>query len=295
MSQKTEIQWTDSTVNPTKGCDGCELWNGVTKLCYAGCLTKRFGKSNPGLATDFDVVELAPGRMRHAASWRDSLGRARLGKPWLRDLPRMIFIGDMADNFSRDVPFDYLREEVIAAVASDEGRRHQWQWLTKQPQRMAKFARWLADRSIAWPDNLWAGTSVTTQVTTSRIDALLAVGDERTIRFVSVEPQFEAINLRRWLPRLDWVIQGGNSGSQRRPFALEWADDLREQCREHQVAYFLKQLGSCVTVGGERLRGHRGQGGDWETWPARLRVRQMPIYVRRPTRGIRQHAVPKRR
>ena len=26
MSIKTKIQWCDSTVNPTMGCDGCELW-----------------------------------------------------------------------------------------------------------------------------------------------------------------------------------------------------------------------------------------------------------------------------
>ena len=26
MSVKTKIQWCDSTVNPTMGCDGCEIW-----------------------------------------------------------------------------------------------------------------------------------------------------------------------------------------------------------------------------------------------------------------------------
>jgi protein gp37 len=254
-------------------------------------MTQRFGKSNPGLATDFDVVEIAPNRMQDAAGWPDLLGCDRPGKPWLGGLSRTIFIGDMADNFSRAVSFDYLHEEVIEAVTSDEGRRHQWQWLTKQPRRMAEFSAWLGSRGVAWPDNLWAGTSVTTQVSTSRIDALLDVGDERTIRFVSVEPQFESIDLERWLPQLNWVIQGGNSGSHRHPFAIEWADELLEQCREHQVAYLLKQLGSCVTVGGEKLARHRGPGGDWKAWPARLRVRQMPIYVRRPTRGIRQRSV----
>ena len=43
---------------------------------------------------------------------------------------------------------------------------------------------------------LWAGTGITTQTTTSRIDSLLKVGDETTCRFLSVEPQVEPIDLR---------------------------------------------------------------------------------------------------
>lgn len=47
MGKDTSIQWTDGTVNPTMGCDGCELWNGRRGSCYAALLTKRFGKANP--------------------------------------------------------------------------------------------------------------------------------------------------------------------------------------------------------------------------------------------------------
>ena len=45
---------------------------------------------------------------------------------------------------------------------------------------MATFSSGLKGLGITWPKNLWAGTSVTTQVTTSRIDSLLKVGDQRT-------------------------------------------------------------------------------------------------------------------
>ncbi len=292
MAIATTIQWTDSSVNPTKGCDGCELWNKKTKSCYAGRLTQRFGRSNAGLADDFDVVELAPGRVAQATRWSHKLGRNRPGKPWLSGLPRLIFVGDMADNFSKAVPFDYLHDEVIVPIASTEGQHHQWQWLTKQPQQMADFSKWLEKRSIPWPANLWVGTSLTTQSTTTRLRSLRRVGDQHTIRFVSVEPQWGPIDLRNWMPDLDWVIQGGHSGSNKHPFALEWADDLREQCREFRVPYFLKQLGSCVTANGEKIRGRRGHNGDWDKWPARLRVRQMPIYVgRRRSRSVRQRKI----
>lgn len=285
MSNNTKIQWTDSSVNPTKGCDGCELWNLHERSCYAGILTKRFGGSNPGLARDFDEVEMAPGRMIEAANWSDLTGKDRRKKPWLNGLPRLIFVGDMADTLSKKVTFEYLYEEVIVSVTSKAGQRHQWQWLTKDPRRLADFSKWLKARSVLWPRNLWAGTSLTTQSTTAMIRWLRKVGDEHTLRFASVEPQWERIDLRRYLPDLDWVIQGGQSGSHKHPFAIEWADDLRQQCREFRAPYFLKQLGSCVTVHGEKIRGHRGHGGDWEKWPRRLRVRQMPVYVGR--RGLR--------
>ena len=197
MSSKTKIQWCDSTCNPTMGCDGCELWTKKCKSCYAGMLHVRFGGVTPGYAPSFREVTLFPGRMTKAARWSDLTGKVRPKKPWLNGLPRLIFISDMTDSLSAVVPFDYLAEEVIDNVTSDLGKRHQWLWLTKRPERMAKFAQWL---KRPWPSNLWAGTSVTSQTTAKRINGLLKVGGKDTIRFLSVEPQIEALDLSRWLP-----------------------------------------------------------------------------------------------
>ena len=46
---------------------------------------------------------------------------------------------------------------------------------------MAKFSAWLAERGKRWPENLWAGTSVTTQNTVTRVlrAALEATGRGR--------------------------------------------------------------------------------------------------------------------
>lgn len=178
MSRGTKIQWCDDTVNPTLGCEGCELWDRQNKICYAGSLTRRFGGSNPGFATVFEHVETAPGRMGVAAKWSDLTGTRRLKKPWLDGLPRTIFVSDMADALSKDITFAYLKEEIVDNVVSDKGSRHQWLWLTKRPARMAKFSAWLQRRGVLWPGNLWAGTSITTQKTTSRIKQLTDVGDD---------------------------------------------------------------------------------------------------------------------
>ena len=66
MSKTTKIQWCDSTINPTMGCDRCELWNASRKTCYAGLLHTRYGANNSGFAPTFDDVTLFPGRMAGA-------------------------------------------------------------------------------------------------------------------------------------------------------------------------------------------------------------------------------------
>ena len=277
MSQRTKIQWCDSAVNPTKGCDGCELWNVDEQRCYAGNITRRFGKSNPGLATVFELVERAPGRMAQAAKWRDLTGTQRPSKPWLNGLARIIFVSDMSDALSRAISFEYLRDEIITNVSGNAGCRHRWLWLTKRPARLAKFSRWLGKENIAWPPNLWVGTSITTRQSRERISHLLRVGDEETIRFLSVEPQWEPIDLDERCSELDWIIQGGESGPRAKAFDIAWATRLIRQCRELGVPYFLKQLGSRVVHRGRPVMFKEYQGGDWAEWPADLRVRQMPI------------------
>ena len=148
--------------------------------------------------------------------------------------------------------------------------------VNEAPERMAEFSNWLESRQFAWPKNLWVGTSITTQATTTRIKSLLKVGNERTIHFLSVEPQIEEIDLANWLPKLDWVIQGGESGRKARPFEIAWAKALLLQCEEHGIPYFLKQLGSAVHDRGERITFEDGHAGEWSEWPEFLRARKFP-------------------
>jgi protein gp37 len=276
----TKIEWCDSTVNPTSGCDGCELWiRGKVEACYAGTIHERFrgSKAYPG---PFEEITLHPGRMGAAARWSDLTGMDRPCKPWLNGLPRIIFVGDMGDVLSRDVPFEYLRDEVFSAIASAAGRRHLWMILTKQPRRLAEFARWHTDSGRAWPENLLCGASVTVQGTVSRLADLVRVPG---LRFISAEPLWGPVKLGDLCP-IDLVITGGQSRSDRetklgrevRRCRLEWLRDVRDQCRAAGVPCFVKQLGANVHEDGGRLRLCDGHGGEWSEWPADLRVRQFP-------------------
>jgi protein gp37 len=276
MSVKTKIQWCDSTVNPTMGCDGCELWGAQRRSCYAGTLHARFGGVSPGYAPTFEQVTLFSGRTSEAARWSDLTGKKRPDKPWLDGMPRLIFVSDMSDSLSRSVTFEFLRDEIVKVASEWSGSRHQWLWLTKRARRMASFSTWLNDQGVHWPPNLWAGTSITNRRSTVRIPSLLQVGDSATIRFLSAEPQIEPIDLRPWLSGLAWVIQGGESGHGARHFDLAWLDAVRHQCRGAEVPLFVKQLGSSVISSGRELPFEDSHAGDWSEWPEEIRERQMP-------------------
>lgn len=301
MGAETGIQWADGTVNPTSGCDGCELWPDDEKRgpCYAGNLhTRRLSKTLPHLySPNFADVRMIPGRMAKAASLSDLRGKPRKNKPWVPiGMPRMIFVGDLGDVFSKAVTFEFLKEELIDVAMEKAGLRHVWQVLTKRPSRLVKFAEWLrSEHGIGWPSNVWSGTSVTGKASVDRIRHLLPMPG---IRFVSMEPLVEDIGVP-WelmgdndlqIRGIDQVIIGGESkqGSHEvRSFNLDWPRKIIRQLAGSSVAVFVKQLGSKPHDGvGLGLRGDGttnnylglkdGHGGDWGEWPSDLRVREFP-------------------
>lgn len=249
--------------------------------CYAAKLHLNKGYSilnprrtpNSGYAPTFEQVTLFPGRLAQAARMRDLLGSHRAGKPWLDGLPRLIFVSDMGDALSRQGDFDSLHEE-IKAIQSKEGQRHLWLWLSKRPHFMQHFARYIG----GMPSNVCAMTTVTSHDTLYRVDELRSV--DAAVRGLSIEPLWSNIADQLDLSGIDWVIVGGESGARAHvtPFPLEWVEDLHAACRNQNVAFFCKQLGSRPTRGGAIVRVKDGHGGDWDEWDEALRVRQFPTY-----------------
>lgn len=164
---------------------------------------------------------------------------------------------------------------------------------------------------VAWlngnpPKNVWLGTSVENKETAWRLFELAAI--PAVVHWVSLEPLLGPVNLRdiklnendyyqgpdvsydalkgEWdkdLAPLDWAIVGGESGSKARPFDLQWARDIRDQCKESRTTYFLKQVGANVYDSSARisidcLNSHALQinfrdrsGSDPSEWPKDLR------------------------
>lgn len=77
-------------------------------------------------------------------------------------------------------------------------------------------------------------------------------------------------------PYISWVIVGGESGPGARPFDLEWARSIRDQCKAAGTAFFMKQVGSNATFLGARYRTSDRAGADPAEWPEDLRVQEWP-------------------
>lgn len=268
MPGKSKIEWTQTTWNPTTGCTkvspGCDH-------CYAETFAERF-RGVPGHPYEqgFDL-KLWPERLDLPKRWRQ---------------PRMIFVNSMSDLFHAQVPYGFVSQVWDTMRATP---RHTYQILTKRPDRMARFAWRLAGAQadglpeIGLPPsepmgilpNVWLGTSVESQDYVERIQHLR--GTPTVVRFLSLEPllgPIDLLNVSGWRDEIDWVIAGGESGHGARPCRLEWLEDLRDQCIECNVPFFLKQLGSVL---GRNLGCRDHKGGDMAAWPADLCMREMPI------------------
>jgi protein gp37 len=111
-----------------------------------------------------------------------------------------------------------------------------------------------------------------------RLPLLLAV--PARVRFVSVEPMLEPVDLSPWLHRLHWIIYGGESGNGARPCSPDWIRAGIRQCRDGAVPLFVKQLGKRPEDerDGKRLPLNltHAKGADPAEWPEDLRVREWP-------------------
>ena len=208
-SNKTGIQWTDKSWNPTTGCD--KVSPGCTH-CYAEALTKRFTNNFP----EGFILKLHPERLKQPLSWRT---------------PNRIFVNSMSDIFHEDVPINFIKQvfEIIG-----ETPWHIYQILTKRHERLIDIAP-----QLKWHENIWMGVSVESQNYVHRVDYLREV--DANVRFLSCEPLLGDLELN--LTGIDWVIVGGESGNKYRPMKEEWVKGIYKQCQAANVAFFFKQWG----------------------------------------------------
>lgn len=288
MADKTGIEWTDATWNPTTGCDqvspGCDN-------CYALTMAKRLkAMGSPAYQQDGDARTSGPG-------FALQIHEDRLDQPLRWTKPRRIFVNSMSDLFHPKVSDEFIARVFAVMALAD---RHTFQVLTKRPKRMRSllnserfedmFAEALyttehpcgeesAEPAGSAPGplpNVWLGTSVEDQQRADeRIPEL--IDTPAAVRFLSMEPLLGPVDLTEWidadwrcsgcraffpgslletcpacgrsnywtgsLPKLHWVIVGGESGPGAHPMHPEWARDLRDQANASGVPFLFKQWG----------------------------------------------------
>jgi protein gp37 len=239
---KTKIEWTEETWNPTTGCTkvsaGC-------KNCYAETMANRLKAMRaPGYENGFEF----------------SMMPERLEQPLKKKKSTKYFVNSMSDLFYEDMPDSYL-DDVFNVI--EKTPQHIYQILTKRQDRMSKYFR---NRSI--PKNIWLGVTAEDRKSgLPRIDKLRNI--KATIKFLSIEPLLEdlgEINLNG----IDWVIVGGESGPKARPMDEQWAINIKLQCEQQNVAFFFKQWGTWGSDGIKRNKKSNGRillGKEWSEYP----------------------------
>jgi protein gp37 len=243
MADRSPIEWTQATWNPSTGCDrvsaGCDR-------CYALTLAGRLKAmgsakyqadgdprtSGPGFA-----LTLHPAALQVPRRWRE---------------PRMIFVNSMSDLFHAKVPVSFVRE-VFGVIADTP--QHTYQLLTKRARRLRRLAG-----DLDWPPNLWIGVSIEDAEVLERVDDLRQV--PAAVRFLSCEPLLGPLDQLR-LDGIQWLIAGGESGRDARPVNPDWVRRLRDLTTGAGVPFFFKQWGGRTAKSGGRLL----DGRTWDEMP----------------------------
>lgn len=238
MAQNSKIEWTHHTAN---------LWHGCTKVhegcdnCYAETLAKRWGNDVWGNDKPRKIIN----------SVFNELDKFQRIAKEANEMQR-VFVGSMMDIFEKPMPLidskgieitnlntGEIRDTFFKRISENRYQNLMFLLLTKRPSNINKYI------PESWkqtpPENVMFGTSPVNQTTyTTLVRQLLEVNGKR---FLSIEPQLDFISIPSDLHKgIDWIIQGGESGHHKRPFNLEWAYELKEQCNILGIPYFFKQI-----------------------------------------------------
>lgn len=226
MSTGTGIEWTQATWNPVVGCTrasaGCDF-------CYAVKMTHRLAAMGQSKYAGLTVLNNRGERHFNGVVRTDP---GALGIPFGWRKPRRVFVNSMSDLFHRDVPFDFI-ERVFSVM--EQSPQHDFQVLTKRPERAAEFYAVMASKQerdaddslcvplVCWPSskvyyrrwplpNVWLGTSVEDQdAADKRIPHLLRC--PAAVRFLSIEPLLGPVDIERHL----WAVGASTAGPWRYP------------------------------------------------------------------------------
>lgn len=264
---ETKIQWTWRCISLPNGKElvvpgySFNPWIGCVKVapechhCYAESMALRWGWDLWGPAAN------TRRRITGQAYWKKPL-------KWNREAAaqghrRSVFCASLADVFEEHPDIIEARTQLWSLIEQTPWLN--WLLLTKRPENMRAMTP--SSWSTMWPDNVWAGTSAGTQETAQQnIPTLLTIPS--CVKFVSCEPQLEYVDFMQWLPSLQWVICGGESGTKARPLDLDWTRSLRDQCQEHHTAFFFKQVGGLY----HNSRGRVLDGRTWDEVPPEVPV-----------------------
>ena len=241
----TRIEWAEKSWNITTGCspvsEGCQN-------CYAKRMANRLRGRYGYPADDPFRVTFHPERLKEPLRWQK---------------PSRIFVVSMGDLFHEDVPWKDI--DTIFWIIY-QCKQHTFLILTKRPERMLYYMtpnpnNIGTDDPPFWPlPNVWLGVTIESPEYLWRADVLRQIPAAK--RFISYEPALEPLG-EVDLTGIDWIICGSESGPKRRPAKVEWIRDLKDQCVDASVPFFLKQM----EINGKIVKMPELDGWIWNEYP----------------------------
>jgi protein gp37 len=247
MAGSSDIEWTEATWNPIAGC---KIVSPGCTNCYAMRMAARLQAMG---MPKYAGTTRKSGR-RHVWTGRVNTDAKALSAPLQWRKPQRIFVNSMSDLFQEKADEGFI-QQVWRVM--ERAHWHSFQVLTKRPERMLQI---LSKPDFPALRNVWLGTSVESKDYLDRIDILRRVPAH--VRFVSFEPLLGPI-IDPNLSDIHWAIVGGESGPRARPMEPWWAEELRDSCQLHGVAFFFKQWGGKRKKQTGRLLGDR----TWDDYP----------------------------
>lgn len=309
MGAQSKIEWTDATWNPVMGCTpvsaGCEN-------CYARAMMARFA-GRKGWPKTASTVTLFPERLEQPLHWKKPrrIFVCSMSDFFHEDVPdefidaafavmaaaeRHTFqlLTKRADRMARYFEELPVRAQMYPAL----GRRS----VPYETSRILEMWREHALPFVALPyssypdrrlplSNVWGMVTTENQKQADkRIPFLLQC--PFAVYGVSAEPLLSELDLSAYLrprfsdkedgnglcdfiPPLNHVIVGGESGPNARPMHPDWARGLRDQCQEKGVPFFFKQNGAAMSLVeglwmkrvGKKRAGRLLDGREWNEYP----------------------------
>ena len=253
--KRSKIPYCDYSADKLNFVLGCTPVSEGCSRCFARANYERWGK-------DFSQVKMYPkklAQLHHMTFPTEGNVRGPGSRP-------IAFAVDMGDLFHEAVTDQFILDafDVMCSMSHVD-----FLVLTKRAFRMAQIiSTWAKQAEGRLPRNIWPGiTAENEQRFADRWDHL-AYAPASGPKWVSVEPMLESMDMMfpemveyAWrLP--EWVVCGGESGPNRRPFDKAWAVSLKDQCDRFEIPYFFKQ-GSGLHPGTDALL----DGVEVKAWP----------------------------
>lgn len=252
---KTNIEWTQFTLNPFVGCSKCSPG---CEHCFAERFAARLAK-NPKMSAKYAGVVDDKGHWTGHISQLDLSCFDKLPKK-----PSRVFVGSMTDLFYDIDDYKHVNKVMDIFVQMEILCWHTFMLLTKRPENAIRFFQMKNDAYMQvdkikktaklhlikykLPDNIWLGVTVCNQEEVdNKIPILLQIPAAK--RFISVEPMLGPVDIMPYLQgnnKLDWVICGGETGKNARPMHEKWVKNLRDQCLETGIPFFFKSWGEWI-------------------------------------------------